>query len=103
MSDRLATIERVLSVEKHPNADKLDIIKVLGYECIVGREHYREGDLVVFVQPDSILPSDRTWATDLLRYTSRGRIRAVRLRGKIGTRAANEVIKAMDDLRSRGY
>lgn len=25
------------------------------------------------------------------------------LRGKIGTRAANEVIKAMDDLRSRGY
>lgn len=26
-----------------------------------------------------------------------------KLRGRIGTRAANEVIKAMDDLRARGY
>lgn len=78
----LATVERVLEVQHHPNADKLDIIKVLGYECIVGREAYNVGDLVVFVQPDSILPSDRTWCQDLLRYTSKGRIRAVRLRGE---------------------
>lgn len=25
------------------------------------------------------------------------------LRGKLGTRAANDIIKTMDDLRSRGY
>jgi RNA ligase (TIGR02306 family) len=78
----LATVERVLSVAHHPNADKLDIIKVLGYDAIVGRDQYKVGDLVVFIQPDSILPSDKAWATDLLRYTSRGRIRAVRLRGE---------------------
>lgn len=78
----LATVERVVSVTHHPNADKLDIIKVLGYDAIVGRNQYKAGDLVVFVQPDSILPSDKAWATDLLRYTSRGRIRAVRLRGE---------------------
>lgn len=78
----LATVEVVTSVTHHPNADKLDIIKVLGYDAIVGRDQYKAGDLVVFVQPDSILPSDKAWATDLLRYTSRGRIRAVRLRGE---------------------
>lgn len=77
----LATVERVLAVEHHPNADKLDIIKVLGYEAIVGRDQYKVDDLVVFVQPDSILPSDQAWAADLLRYTSKGRIKAVRLRG----------------------
>lgn len=85
MTSSLATVERVVSVIHHPNADKLDIIKVLGYDAIVGRDQYKAGDLVVFVQPDSILPSDKAWATDLLRYTSRGRIRAVRLRGEWST------------------
>jgi RNA ligase (TIGR02306 family) len=37
---------------------------------------------VIFVQPDSILPIDKEWAAPLLRYTSRGRIRATRLRGE---------------------
>lgn len=78
----LATIERVKEVQYHPNADKLDIIKVLGYDAIVGRDQYKVGDLVVFIQPDSILPQDKSWCNDLLRYTSRGRIRAVRLRGE---------------------
>jgi RNA ligase (TIGR02306 family) len=78
----LATVERVLEVQHHPNADKLDIIKVLGYDAIVGRDQYKVGALVVFIQPDSILPSDKSWCQELLRYTSKGRIRAVRLRGE---------------------
>lgn len=78
----LATVEKVVAVEHHPNADKLDIIKVLGYDAIVGRDQYKVGDLVVFIQPDSILPADRAWASTFLRYTSKGRVRAVRLRGE---------------------
>lgn len=78
----LATIEKVLQVTNHPNADRLDIIKVLGYDAIVGRDQYKVGDLVVFIQPDSILPADQDWAQEFLRYTSRGRLRAVRLRGE---------------------
>lgn len=81
MTDKLATVERVLKVDHHPNADKLDIIRVLGYDCIVGRDSYKEGDLVVFIQPDSILPTDREWAQEPLRYCSKGRIKAIRLRG----------------------
>lgn len=78
----LATLERVVAVEPHPNADKLDIIRILGYDAIVGRNQYKAGDLVVFIQPDSILPTDKEWCQDLLRYTSKGRIRSVRLRGE---------------------
>lgn len=77
----LATVERVLKVEHHPNADKLDIIRVLGYDCIVGRDAYKENDLVVFIQPDSILPLDHAWAQEPLRYCSRARVKAIRLRG----------------------
>lgn len=79
---KLATIEKVLEVKNHPNADRLDIIKVLGYDAIVGRDSYKVGDIVIFIQPDSILPADLAWAQEFLRYTSRGRLRAVRLRGE---------------------
>lgn len=79
---KLATIEQVREVKNHPNADKLDIIKVLGYDAIVGRDSYKVGDTVIFIQPDSILPHDQAWAQEFLRYTSRGRLRAVRLRGE---------------------
>lgn len=79
---KLATIEQVLEVKNHPNADKLDIIKVLGYDAIVGRDSYKVGDIVIFIQPDSILPHDQAWAQEFLRYTSRGRLRAIRLRGE---------------------
>lgn len=78
----LATVEKVAAVQHHPNADKLDIIRILGYDCIVGRDQYKVDDLCVFVQPDSMLPLDKTWCQDLIRYTSKGRIRAVRLRGE---------------------
>lgn len=77
----LATIEKIAEVQKHPNADALDIVKVLGYDCIVRRDSQKEGDEVVFIQPDTVLPVDRPWAADLLKYTSRGRVKAARLRG----------------------
>lgn len=98
----LATVEKVVIVEHHPNADKLDIIKVLGYHAIVGRDQYKVGDLVVFVQPDSILPSDKAWCQDLLRYTSKGRLRAVRLRGEwsmglvVGMDVAHDLYTGVD-------
>ncbi len=78
----LATIEVIKDVRPHSNADRLDIVQVLGYEAIVGRDQYKVGDSIIFIQPDSILPSDQEWCQDLLSYTSRGRIRAIRLRGE---------------------
>jgi RNA ligase (TIGR02306 family) len=82
MTDRLATVERIKGVIHHPNADKLDIVKVLGYDAIVGRDQFHEDEMVVFVQPDSILPTDKEWATPFLKYTRNGRVRAARLRGE---------------------
>lgn len=78
----LATVQAIKHVRHHSNADKLDIVTVLGYQCIVGRDSYKEGDLVVFIQPDSILPIDRKWAEEPLRYCSKARVKAIRLRGE---------------------
>lgn len=34
---KIASVERINEVSAHPNADRLDIVKVLGYNCIVPR------------------------------------------------------------------
>lgn len=74
----LASIQSILSVENHNNADSLDVVKVLGYHCIVKRDQWKPDDLCVFIEPDSVLP-DAPWA-DFYRAKS-NRVKAIRLRG----------------------
>lgn len=40
----------------HPNADKLALVDVNGYTCGVRKEDFRDGDLAVFVEPDTCVP-----------------------------------------------
>ena len=75
----LASIQRVLAVETHPNADSLDIATVKGYKAIVKRGQWKPGDLCVFIEPDSVLPVNQPW-TDFYRAKS-SRVRAIKLRG----------------------
>jgi len=75
----LASIQKVVAVKKHPNADLLDITQVINYECITKRDQFKVGDLVIFIEPDSVLP-DKPWATF---YNSKSnRVKAIRLRGE---------------------
>jgi RNA ligase (TIGR02306 family) len=75
----LASIQRIISVEKHGNADSLSICTVLNYRCITKIDQYKVGDLVVFVEPDSILPV-APWSVF---YRSKSnRVKAVKLRGE---------------------
>lgn len=87
----LATVERIDSVIPHPNADRLDIATVAGYECIVAKDSYKEGDICVFIQPDSVLPEEGSpeefgtyfpWVTPYLTYVSSRtrRVKAIKLR-----------------------
>lgn len=75
---KLASIEIVKSVETHPNADSLDIVTVLGYQCIVGRDSFKPGQPAVLIQPDTVLP-DEEWA-EMFRKRS-NRVKAIKLRG----------------------
>jgi tRNA-binding EMAP/Myf-like protein len=58
---KLASIEIVTSVKKHPNADSLDILTILGWQTVVKRDEYSEGDRVIFIVIDTILPN-REWS-----------------------------------------
>ena len=75
---KLASIEKIKSITKHPNADSLSIVTVLGYQAIVALDRYKVGDHVIFIQPDTVLP-DKEWASF---YKSKSnRVKAIKLRG----------------------
>ncbi len=70
----LSTIERL---EKHPNADALDIVMVDGCPAIVKRDEFKAGEMVVFVPFDMIVPD-----SDQFEECFRNRrVKPVRLRG----------------------
>ena len=75
---KLASIEIISNIQPHPNADKLDLAKVLGYTCIVEKGKYKVGDAVVLIQPDTVLP-DKPWAEVFKKRSNR--VKAIRLRG----------------------
>lgn len=74
---KLASIELISDIQPHPNADKLELAKVLGYTCIVEKDKYKAGAAVVLIQPDTVLP-DKPWA-EVFKKKS-GRTKAIKLR-----------------------
>jgi RNA ligase (TIGR02306 family) len=76
---KIATIETIHSIRKHPNADSLALAKVLGYQVIIGLDSFQEGDKVVFIQPDTLLPEE-PWAEMFRKRSSR--VKACKLRGE---------------------
>lgn len=49
-------IVRVGPILPHPNADKLEITMVGGYQVVIGRYGFLPGDLAIYIQPDSVVP-----------------------------------------------
>ena len=83
MSDWLVHLVQVDKFGKHPNADSLSITQVYGQNVIFRTEGLKEGDLAVFIPPDSVLPTDPTHPIfkDSPGLKLGQRIDAVRLRG----------------------
>ena len=61
MSEFHVNVVRLGPFTKHPNADSLDITKVFDYTVIAKQGNFREGDLVVYVPIDSVVPDVEEW------------------------------------------
>lgn len=80
MSSLIVEVCKVSKIEKHPNADRLSVATIKGWNCIVGLDEYKEGDLVIFCPPDSVIPSDLIDKYNLEYLKKNGRVRTVKLR-----------------------
>lgn len=84
MSDYRVPYTQILNVQPHPNADKLDICTVYGFQVITQRNSYKIGDRALYIPIDSILPPNleaHLFPADSKVKLSKSRVRQIRLRG----------------------
>lgn len=83
MSDWLVHLVQIGKFGNHPNADSLDITQIYGQNVIFKRGTYKEGDLAVFLPPDTCMPMDpeHPLLKDNPHLKPGHRVDAVRLRG----------------------
>ena len=55
---RLATVQEVLRLDSIEGADKIEVATILGWHVVVKKDELKVGDKVVYVEVDSLLPSD---------------------------------------------
>jgi len=55
-SDHQVNIVRLCEPRVHTNADTLELFDIGGYQVVTKKGQFKEGDLAVYVQPDSVVP-----------------------------------------------
>lgn len=81
---KLASIEVIKNIKVHPNADSLEIAEVLGWQTVVKKGIHKEGDKVVFITIDTIVPRCQ-WSEFLVDQKNPDkpiRLKNIKLRGE---------------------
>jgi len=81
VSSLICQICKVDKIETHPNASKLDLVIIKGWQCIVGKGNHKEGELVIYCPPDSIIPNNLIEKYNLEFLKKNGRVGRIKLRG----------------------
>jgi RNA ligase (TIGR02306 family) len=67
----------------HPNADRLELAQVKGWQCVVGKGAFKAGDVAIYFPVDSLLPADLEAKlfppTSKIKLT-KSRIRSIKIR-----------------------
>ena len=53
---KLASIQKVWKKEPIKDADRIELVHVLGWQCVVNKEQFQEGDIGIYFEIDSFLP-----------------------------------------------
>lgn len=53
---QLASIQRIKLIEPIIDADFIETATIIGWKCVVKKGEFKEGELIVFFEPDSLLP-----------------------------------------------
>src|SRR5574340_1044228 len=86
MSTLKVEICEIKSVEPHTNADRLEMVQVLGWFCVTGKGNFKPGDKCIYFPIDSILPESvetTLFGPDSKIKLSKSRIRTIKIRGNI--------------------
>jgi len=75
-------VARIDEIKEIPGADNIVQGVIGGWNCIIQKEQYQAGDLVVVATTDAVIPLDLSDAMNVTNYLRKGqRVRTVKLRG----------------------
>ncbi|HEY0757565.1 MAG TPA: RNA ligase (ATP) [Ktedonobacteraceae bacterium] len=82
MSSLIVPVTTIEALHPHPNADRLELAQVLGWQLVVPKDQYHVGDRIVYFPIDTILPLEVSERFNVTKYLSKQRIRCAKLRGE---------------------
>lgn len=53
---KLASIQKIWDVAPIENADAIELVKVLGWQCVAKKGEFHVGDMCIYFEIDSFLP-----------------------------------------------
>lgn len=89
MAEVIVEVCKIEDVRPHINADALELATVKGWQCVIPKGRYKDGDLVTYIPIDAMIPrvhADRWGISNYLSAwnaeTDAGRVRCAKLRGE---------------------
>jgi len=81
MARHLATIRMIKELRPIPNADRIEVAVIDGWECVVNKsDGFKVGDLVIYIEIDSVLPPKPEFSfMEKYKY----RVKTIKLRGQV--------------------
>lgn len=86
MSTLIVEVCQVKEIQPIPKADRLELVLVKGWQCVVQKDRFKIGDSVVYIPIDSILPHDLEnilFGPDSKITLDKSRVRTIKIRGAI--------------------
>lgn len=86
MSTFRVEVTRIDEVLPHPNADRLELMRIRGWKAVAARGVHAAGDTVVYIPEDAVVPPAVLQALELtgkLAGKEHNRVKAIRLRGEL--------------------
>lgn len=81
MTRKLASIQKIVDIKPIKGADKIEVATVLGWQCVIAKvDNFKVGDLVVYIEIDTILPEKKEF--EFLR-DRKFRIKTIKLKGQV--------------------
>jgi RNA ligase (TIGR02306 family) len=82
MSSLIVEVSKIDAINKHPNADNIELAIIKGWQCVVPKGKYQPGAKVVYVPVDAVIPIPLADSIGITKYLSNGRVRCAKLRGE---------------------
>lgn len=84
-SELIVSVCKIDQVLPHPNADKLEVGVIKGWNVVIPKDQLHAGDMIVYFPPDTLVPEALGASLGVNKYINPkngfGRVRAIKLRG----------------------